>query len=153
MLSLSKWTLINIRSERCFLYFLQFRGKKQLTLFVSSQYLLKPLILQQELFNIQYVIKVSFPTGLKQNKLEVLSRSSGTIGFYIIIVNKKSIYFPLWHQLESFTFLTYLTLKRSLFCPLIPCARKIDSKVNFLHYYSMLSSIPSSWKKLLNFNK
>ncbi len=82
-----------------------------------------------------------------QNKSEVLEQVIWNNRF--LIVNKKSVYFPHWHRAgvahisdaEKNHFLSFNSL-----------CEKFKTKFNFLQYYSIISALPRSWKKLLNSN-
>ena len=89
-------------------------------------------------------IAVSCP----QNKVEVLNQVIWNNRF--LIVDKKSIYFPRWHQTGIIYISDLFDAEKNCFLSFNSLCEKYNAKFNFLQYYSMLSSVPASWKKLLN---
>ena len=79
-----------------------------------------------------------------QNKTEVLDQVIWNNKF--LIVNKKSIYFPRWHQAGIIYISDIFDVEKNCFLSFNSLCEKYNTKFNFLQYYSILSSIPPSWK-------
>ena len=81
-----------------------------------------------------------------KNKNEVLSQPIWNNRF--LTVNKKMLFLPHWYQaIKQISDL--LDSSVGHFLPFISFCNKFNVKCSFLQYYSILSSIPQKWKKLL----
>ena len=61
-------------------------------------------------------------------------------------VNKKSLYFPRWYQAGIICISDFPRIKE----PFSAFNLILFAKLNFLQHYSILSSVPSFWKKKCN---
>ena len=86
-------------------------------------------------------------TTTPKNKNEVLSQTIWNNRF--ITVNGKMVHFLHWYRagVNQISDLFYSCEGR--FLPFNSFCNKFNLKCNFLQYYSILSSIPQNWKKLL----
>ena len=84
------------------------------------------------------------------NKTEVLSEMIWNNRF--ITVNGKVIRFPLWFRAGIKQISDLWDSGENRFLSFHSFRNKYKVKCNFLQYYSLLSSIPKSWKKLLGEN-
>ena len=84
------------------------------------------------------------------NKTEVLSEMIWNNRF--ITVNGKVIRFPLWFRAGIKQIADLWDSGENRFLSFHSFRNKYKVKCNFLQYYSLLSSIPKSWKKLLGEN-
>ena len=75
-----------------------------------------------------------------------------TVNNRFLIVNKKSIYFPHWHRAGIIHILDFFDAEKNCFLSFNSLCERCNTKLNFLQYYSILSAIPHSWKKLLKSN-
>ena len=89
-------------------------------------------------------------TATPINKTEVLSEMIWNNRF--ITVNGKVIRFPLWFRAGIKQISDLWDSGENRFLSFHSFRNKYKVKCNFLQYYSLLSSIPKSWKKLLGEN-
>ena len=82
-----------------------------------------------------------------QTKSEVLNQIIRNNRF--LLVNKKSIYLPRWHQDGIIHISDVFDEEKNCFLSYNSLCEKFKTKLNFLQYCSIISSIPSSWRKLL----
>jgi len=95
---------------------------------------------------------LNFPTILVhyafRTKNEVLSQPIWNNR--ILTVNKKMVFFPHWYQAGIKQISGLFDSSEGQFLPFNSFRNKFNVKCNFfLQYYSILSSIPQNWKKLL----
>ena len=86
-------------------------------------------------------------TATPKNKNEVLSQPIWSNRF--LTVNKKMVFFPHWYQAGIKQILDLFDSCEGHFLPFNSFCNKFNVKCNFLQYYSILSSIPQNWKKVL----
>lgn len=67
-------------------------------------------------------------------------------------MNKKTVFFPHWHQAGIKQISDLSDSCEGQFLSFNSFRNKFNVKCNFLQYYSILSSIPQNWKKLLQEN-
>lgn len=89
-------------------------------------------------------------TTTPKNKTEVLSQPIWNSRF--LTVNKKTVFFPHWHQAGIKQISDLVDSYEGQFLSFNSFRNKFNVKCNFLQYYSILSSIPQNWKKLLQEN-
>ena len=66
-----------------------------------------------------------------------------------ITINKASMYFRNWHHTGIYKLFSLLNKHNSRFLSFNEFSRKFKMKSSFLQYHSLLSAIPSEWKKHL----
>ena len=86
-------------------------------------------------------------TATPKNKNEVLSQPIWNNRF--LTVNKKMVFFPHWYQAGIKQISDLFDSCEGHFLPFNSFCSKFNVKCSFLQYYSILSSIPQNWKKLL----
>lgn len=86
-------------------------------------------------------------TVTPKNKNEVLSQPIWNNRF--LTVNKKMVFFPHWYQAGIKQISDLFDSCEGHFLPFNSFYSKFNVKCSFLQYYSILSSIPQNWKKLL----
>ena len=86
-------------------------------------------------------------TSTPKNKNEVLAQTIWNNRF--ITVNGKMVYFPHWYRAGVKQISDLFDYCEGRFLPFSSFCNKFNLKCNFLQYYSILSSIPQNWKKLL----
>ena len=86
-------------------------------------------------------------TATPINKNEVLSQPIWNNRF--LTVNKKMAFFSHWYQAGMKQISDLFNSCESHFLPFNSFCNKFNVKCNFLQYYSILSSIPQNWKKVL----
>ena len=88
-------------------------------------------------------------TATPKNKNEVLSQPIWNNR--LLTVNKKTVFFPHWHQagIKEISGLSIFDSCEGQFLPFNSFRNKFNVKCNFLQYYGILSSIPQNWKKIL----
>ena len=94
-------------------------------------------------------LKTSFFTLRPHLKVknEVLSQPIWNNRF--LTVNKKMVFFPHWYQAGIKQISDLFDSCEGHFLPFNSFCNKFNVKCNFLQYYSILSSIPQNWKKVL----
>ena len=86
-------------------------------------------------------------TATPKNKNEVLSQPIWNNRF--LTVNKKMVFFPHWYQAGIKQISDLFDSCEGHFLPFNSFCSKFNVKCSFLQHYSILSSIPQNWKKLL----
>ena len=86
-------------------------------------------------------------TATPKNKNEVLSQPIWNNRF--LTVNKEVVFFPHWYQAGIKQISDLFDSCEGHFLSFDSFRNKFNVKCNFLQYYSILSSIPQNWKKLL----
>ena len=90
---------------------------------------------------------IDIATATPKNKSEVLSQPIWNNRF--LTVNKKMVFFPHWYQAGIKPILDLFDSCEGHFPPFNSFCNTFNVKCNFLQYYSILSSIPQNWKKVL----
>ena len=86
-------------------------------------------------------------TATPKNKNEVLSQQIRNNRF--LTVNKKMVFFPHCYQAGIKQIWDLFYSCEGHFLPFNSFCNKFNVKCNFLQYYSILSSIPQNWNKVL----
>ena len=86
-------------------------------------------------------------TATPKNANEVLAQPIWNNRF--LTVNKKMVFFHHWYQARIKQISDLFDSCEGHFLPFNSFCNKFNVKCNFLQYYSILSSIPQNWKKLL----
>ena len=89
-----------------------------------------------------------FDKALKLTWVKRLCSNSNAPWQYIT-VNKKMVFFPHWYQAGIKQISDLFDSCEGHFLPFNSFCSKFNVKCSFLQYYSILSSIPQNWKKLL----
>ena len=84
------------------------------------------------------------------SKTEILSQTIWNNKF--ITIDKKMVYLPHWHRAGIKQISDLFDERENCFLPFLSLRNKYMLNCNFLQYYSLLSAIPQSWKKLLRVN-
>ena len=89
------------------------------------------------------------PAKIKKSTLWSKVLSQPIWNNWFLTVNKKMVFFHHWYQagIEQISDLSYSC--EGHFLPFNSFCNKFKVKCNFLQYYSILSSIPQNWKKVL----
>ena len=84
------------------------------------------------------------------SKTETLSQTIWNIK--LITIDKKMVHLPHWHRAGIKQISDLFNAHENCFLPFSSLRNKYALNCNFLQYYSLLSAVPQSWKKLLHVN-